>query len=81
MFFVNNQRPKITVRIQDEVLALQTYYNSYFGAEKTRSASDRPKTRDAQHTELRVLNGYICKYSAPHAQDAEYLQKYKILKI
>ena len=31
------QHPKITVRIQDEVLALRTYYNSYLGADKARS--------------------------------------------
>ena len=37
------QHPKITVRIQDEVLALRTYYNSYLGADKARSASDRPR--------------------------------------
>ena len=52
------QRPKITARIQDEVLALRTYYNSYLGADKARSASGRPTTRDAQHPESRVLNSY-----------------------
>ena len=36
------KHPRITVRIQDEVLALQTYYNSYLGADKVRSASDPP---------------------------------------
>jgi hypothetical protein len=57
-FFVIIQHPKITVRIQDEVLALRTYYNSYLGADKARSASDRPATRDAQHPESGVLNSY-----------------------
>ena len=52
------QRPKITVRIQDEVLALRTYYNSYLGVDKARSASGRSTTRDAQHPESRVLNSY-----------------------
>ncbi len=52
------KHPRITVRIQDEVLALQTYYNSYLGADKARSASGRPTTRDAQHPESGVLNSY-----------------------
>ena len=56
--FVIIQHPKITVRIQDEVLALRTYYNSYLGADKARSASGRPTTRDAQHPESGVLNNY-----------------------
>ena len=38
------------------MLALRTYYNSYLGADKARSASDRPATRDAQHPESGVLN-------------------------
>ena len=58
LFFVIIQHPKITVRIQDEVLALQTYYNSYLGVDKARSASGRSTTRDAQHPESRVLNSY-----------------------
>ena len=41
-YYVIIQHPKITVRIQDEVLALRTYYNSYLGADKARSASGRP---------------------------------------
>ena len=53
------QHPKITVRIQDEVLALRTYNNSYLGADKVRSASVRPATRDAQHPESEVPNGYL----------------------
>ena len=53
------KHPRITVRIQDEVLALQTYYNSYLGADKARSASGRPTTRDAQHPVSGVLNSYI----------------------
>ncbi len=53
------QHPKITVRIQDEVLALRTYNNSYLGADKARSASVRPATRDAQHPESEVPNGYL----------------------
>jgi len=57
--FVIIQHPKITDRIQDEVLALRTYYNSYLGADKARSASDRPTTRDAQHPESGVLNSYM----------------------
>jgi hypothetical protein len=40
------------------VLALRTYYNSYLGADKARSASGRPTTRDAQHPESGVLNSY-----------------------
>jgi hypothetical protein len=56
--YVIIQHDKITVRIQDEVLALRTYYNSYLGADKARSASDRPATRDAQHPESGVLNSY-----------------------
>ena len=52
------QHPKITVRIQDEVLALRTYYNSYLGADKARSASGRPTTSDAQHPESGVPNSY-----------------------
>ena len=56
--FVIIQHTKITVRIQDEVLALRTYYNSYVGADKARSASDRPATRDAQRPESGVLNSY-----------------------
>ena len=51
-------RPKITARIQDEVLALRTYYNSYLGADMARSASVRPTTRYAQHPESGVLNSY-----------------------
>ena len=47
-FFVIIQHTKITVRIQDEMLALRTYYNSYLGADKARSASGRPATRDAE---------------------------------
>ena len=35
-YYVIIQHPKITVRIQDEVLALRTYYNSYLGADKAR---------------------------------------------
>ena len=31
------QHPEITVRIQDEVLALRTYYNNYLGVDKARS--------------------------------------------
>ena len=59
-FFVIIQHPKITVRIQDEVLALRTYYNSYLGADKVRSASGRPPaTRDAQHPESGVLNSFL----------------------
>jgi hypothetical protein len=57
-FFVIIQHPKITVRIQDEVLALRTYYNSYPGTNKARSASSRPTTRGAQHPESGVLNSY-----------------------
>ena len=53
------QHPKITVRIQDEVLVLRTYNNSYHGADKARSASVRPATRDAQHPESEVPNGYL----------------------
>ena len=56
------QRPKITVRIQDEVLALRTYNNSYLGADKARSASVRPATRDAQHPESGMPNSFmICR--------------------
>ena len=36
-YYVIIQYPKITVRIQDEVLALRTYSNSYLGADKARS--------------------------------------------
>ena len=61
--FVIIQHPKITVRIQDEVLALRTYYNSYLGTNKARSASARPATRDAQHRESEVLNNYIFVFS------------------
>ena len=57
-YYVIIQHPKITVRIQDEVLTLRTYYNSYLGADKARSASGRPATRDAQHPESGVLNCY-----------------------
>ena len=47
------------------MLALRTYYNSYLGADKARSASGRPTTRDAQHPESGVLNTYrkIYKYT------------------
>ena len=62
LVYVIIQHPKITVRIQDEVLALRTYFNSYLGAEKAHSASDRPATRDAQHPESGVLNSYIEKF-------------------
>ena len=44
--------------MQDEVLALQTYFDSYLGAYKERSASGRPTTSDAQHFESGVLNNY-----------------------
>ena len=59
IIFVIIQHPKITVRIQDEALALRTYYNSYLGADKARSVSGRPITRDARHPESGVLNSYI----------------------
>ncbi len=35
--FIFIQHPEITVRIQDEVLALRTYYNNYLGVDKARS--------------------------------------------
>ena len=41
------QRPKITVRIQDEVLALRTYNNSYLGADKVRLCPPRNEGRAA----------------------------------
>ena len=50
------QRPRITVRIQNEVLALRTYFYSYLGSDKARSASGRLTARDAPHTESGVLN-------------------------
>ena len=37
--------------MQDEMLALRTYFYCYPWADKARSASDRPETRDAQHPE------------------------------
>ena len=63
MFII--QHPKITVRIQDVVLALRTYYSSYLGADKAHSASGRPTTRDAQHPESGVLNSYDIWYCKP----------------
>ena len=59
------QHPKITVRIQDVVLALRTYYNNYLGADKAHSASGRPTTRDSQHPESGVLNSYDICYCKP----------------
>ena len=55
------QRPKITVRIQDEVLALRTYNNSYLGADKARSASGRLTARDTPHTESGGLNSHTAR--------------------
>ena len=37
------QHTEITVRIQDKMFALRTYYNSYLGADKARSASAAPQ--------------------------------------
>ena len=59
------QHPKITVRIQEVVLALRTYYNNYLGRDKARSASGRPTTRDAQHPKSGVLNSYDICYCKP----------------
>ena len=60
--FVIIQHPKITVGIQDEVLELRTYHNSYLGADKAHSDSDRPTARDAQHPESGVLDKYHIFY-------------------
>lgn len=37
--------------MQDKVLALRTYFNSYLGADKAHRASDRPTKRSSQHPE------------------------------
>ena len=41
--FIIIQHPEIIVRIQDEVLVLRTYYNSYLGTDKARSALWPPR--------------------------------------
>ena len=58
-YFVIIHHPRITVRIQDEVLVLRTYCNSYLGTDKACSASGRPTTTDARHPESGVLNRLV----------------------
>ena len=42
--------------MQDKVLALRTYFNSYLGADKAHRASDRPTKRSSQRPEPGVRN-------------------------
>ena len=52
------QHPKITVRILDDVLAFRTYYNSYFGADKARSASGPPRDEGCAAFRVRDTVGF-----------------------
>ena len=56
--YVIIQHPKITVEYRTKCLHFGRIYNSYLGADKARSASGRPTTRDAQHPKSGVLNSY-----------------------
>ncbi len=52
--------------MQDKVLALRTYFNSYLGADKAHRASDRPTKRSSQRPEPRYATSRAWVRSVPN---------------